>query len=117
MAAVRRYGPRILPTSVQSGTDMMRLILLALLPFLINGVYAQNKDPETTLYRRSYFYVGGTYVAQGNSSIMEGAMYVERLTPQHVTQPFPLVLVHGHGEIEIMHSRPYQFSRILTCQL
>ncbi|KAF9452026.1 alpha/beta-hydrolase [Macrolepiota fuliginosa MF-IS2] len=50
-----------------------------------------------TLHHRNYFYVGGQYVAQGNSSIMEGAMYVERLTPQHVTQPFPLLIIHGHA--------------------
>lgn len=76
----------------------MRAVLSAVLSLLACGIHAESKVSQATLHRRSYFYVGGTYVVQGNSSIMEGAMYVERLTPQHVTQPFPLLIVHGHGK-------------------
>jgi len=61
------------------------------------GAQAQEVASQGILYRRSYFYAGGTYVPQGDSSIMQGAMYVEHLVPQHVTQPLPLLVIHGHG--------------------
>jgi len=50
-----------------------------------------------TLHRRDYFYVGGDYVPQGNSTIASGQIYVEHLVPERVTQPLPLVMIHGHG--------------------
>ncbi|KAF9453619.1 alpha/beta-hydrolase [Macrolepiota fuliginosa MF-IS2] len=75
----------------------MRIVLPALLSFLICGVHARAGVPQTTLHHRNFFYVGAQYVKQGDSTIMEGAMYVERLTPQHVTQPFPLLIIHGRG--------------------
>ena len=51
-------------------------------------------------HNRSYFYVGGQYVDHGRKShIMEGQMYVERLTPAAgSTRPFPVVFVHGGGQ-------------------
>ncbi|KAF9440622.1 alpha/beta-hydrolase [Macrolepiota fuliginosa MF-IS2] len=73
----------------------MKIVLPALLSFLVCRVRAQAGVPPTTLHHRSYFYVGGQYVTQGNSTIMEGAMYVERLAPERVTQPFPLLILHG----------------------
>ncbi|KAF5388248.1 hypothetical protein D9615_000026 [Tricholomella constricta] len=56
-----------------------------------------NAATHGTLHRRSYFYVGQTYAAQGNSSIAFGQIYVEHLTPAKVTQPHPLLIIHGHG--------------------
>jgi len=52
---------------------------------------------QGTLHRRDYFYVGQTYAAQGNSSVAFGQIYVEHLTPEKTTQPFPLLLIHGNG--------------------
>jgi len=66
----------------------------ALLILVISAVFGAT---QTTFHRRTYFYAGGKYVPQGNSSIMEGSIYIERLTPQHVTQPLPLLIIHGHG--------------------
>ncbi|KAF7331750.1 hypothetical protein MKEN_00054800 [Mycena kentingensis (nom. inval.)] len=50
------------------------------------------------LHRRSYFYVGQTYVPGGTSSFAANQMYVERLTPAVVSQPFPLLIFHGQGQ-------------------
>ncbi|KAF9036061.1 alpha/beta-hydrolase [Hymenopellis radicata] len=50
-----------------------------------------------TLHTRSYFYVGQTYSSAGPSAIAHGQMYVERLTPAEVTQPYPLLFLHGGG--------------------
>ncbi|KAK0206197.1 Alpha/beta hydrolase family-domain-containing protein [Desarmillaria ectypa] len=49
------------------------------------------------LHYRSYFYVGQSYETQNGSTIAHGAMYVEHLVPARITQPFPIVFIHGHG--------------------
>ncbi|KAF8897146.1 Alpha/Beta hydrolase protein [Infundibulicybe gibba] len=61
------------------------------------GAICAAQNQQGTLHRRSYFYVGQHYVPQGNSSIAAGQLYVEHLTPAKVTQPLPIVLIHGHG--------------------
>ncbi|KAF8075977.1 Alpha/Beta hydrolase protein [Lyophyllum atratum] len=52
---------------------------------------------QGTFHRRDYFYIGQTYAVQGNSSIAFGQIYVEHLTPEKITQPFPLLMIHGHA--------------------
>lgn len=49
------------------------------------------------LHRREYFYVGGTYVPHGSSTIHHGQMYVEHLTPAQVTCRIPVLFIHGNG--------------------
>ncbi|KIY00453.1 uncharacterized protein Z520_04138 [Fonsecaea multimorphosa CBS 102226] len=55
-------------------------------------------------YRRTYFFVGGEYMADDDESkfggsIMKGQTYVERLVPvEGVRRRFPLILVHGGGQ-------------------
>lgn len=58
------------------------------------GILAQQLG---TLHRRTYLYVGQTYTPQGNSTIAADQMYVERLTPAEVTQPLPILFIHGQG--------------------
>ena len=50
-----------------------------------------------TLHTRSFFYAGGSYDSEDGSGIVHGQVYVEKLEPQSVTQPFPIVFVHGGG--------------------
>ena len=45
-----------------------------------------------------YFYVGGRYVGESSTQVMQGAMYVEVLRPRHVVHRYPLVLIHGAGQ-------------------
>ncbi len=45
--------------------------------------------------RTSYFYVGGRYQKVGEKTLMVGQMFVELRTPAKVTQPYPVVMVHG----------------------
>lgn len=47
---------------------------------------------------RDFFYVGGRYVGEPGKELMAGQMYVEKLLPAKVTQPLPLVLVHGAAQ-------------------
>ncbi|WP_299509867.1 alpha/beta hydrolase [uncultured Limnohabitans sp.] len=48
--------------------------------------------------QRSFFYVGGTYTGAPGKELMMGQMYVEKLQPKEVKQPYPLVLIHGAAQ-------------------
>lgn len=41
------------------------------------------------------FFVGGEYAGPPGARVMRGQMFVEMLTPERVTHPWPLVLIHG----------------------
>lgn len=43
-------------------------------------------EPQGTLHRRSYFYVGGSYALESKKQVRHGQIYVERLTPVHVVR-------------------------------
>lgn len=45
--------------------------------------------------RRGNFWVTGTRVTQNGKSFQKGPMYVAWESPEHITQPYPVVLVHG----------------------
>ncbi|KAF8887272.1 Alpha/beta hydrolase family-domain-containing protein [Gymnopilus junonius] len=53
------------------------------------------------LHRRSYFYIGGSYLPAVNeptdSSILSGQIYVERLVPTKVNRKYPIVMIPGNG--------------------
>ncbi|THH21853.1 hypothetical protein EUX98_g8264 [Antrodiella citrinella] len=54
----------------------------------------------STPHFRDYFYIGGHYVADPDSSSLhaDGQIYVERLTPASgVTKQYPLLMIHGSG--------------------
>ncbi|KAJ6542615.1 hypothetical protein B0H19DRAFT_1171087 [Mycena capillaripes] len=66
----------------------------------LSGAFGQQLQPQPqlgTLHRRTYFYVGQTYIPQGNSSIAAEQMYVEHLTPAEITQPHPILFIHGNA--------------------
>jgi pimeloyl-ACP methyl ester carboxylesterase len=44
------------------------------------------------------FFVGGQYVESGGKQVMAGQMYVEYLTPQKATHPYPIVMIHGTAQ-------------------
>jgi pimeloyl-ACP methyl ester carboxylesterase len=45
--------------------------------------------------RHQSFFVGGTYAGPPDAAVMHGQMFVEMLTPEQITHPYPLVLIHG----------------------
>lgn len=45
--------------------------------------------------RRGNFWVTGPRITQDGKSFQKGPMYVAWESPEHVTQPYPVVLVHG----------------------
>ncbi|KAF7373417.1 AB hydrolase-1 domain-containing protein [Mycena sanguinolenta] len=70
-------------------------LLLVSISFLSCALGQPQTQPLGTLHRRTYLYVGQTYIPEGNTSIAADQMYVERLTPATVTQPLPILIIHG----------------------
>ncbi|KAF2811396.1 alpha/beta-hydrolase [Mytilinidion resinicola] len=65
---------------------------------------------------RDFFYVGGHYE---NFTYMIGQIYVERLTPPKVTEPYPIVFIAGSGQtgtnfLKTPDSRPGWSSHFLS---
>jgi pimeloyl-ACP methyl ester carboxylesterase len=54
--------------------------------------------PVPTLAKHGYFFVGGQYIESGGKRVMAGQMYVEFLTPQKLTHPYPIVMIHGTAQ-------------------
>lgn len=81
-------------------TTQKTLASLALLTLAVLAGCATS-TPENlhlTTPQRSFFYVGGTYTNAPGKEIMQGQMYVEKLLPREVRQPYPLVLIHGAAQ-------------------
>ena len=65
-----------------------------LFSIIINYVIARDE----TLAIRDYFYAGGSYVNTSAGYIFTGQMYVEKLSPVSITQPYPIIFIHGQGQ-------------------
>jgi pimeloyl-ACP methyl ester carboxylesterase len=50
---------------------------------------------EEPVTRAGYVYVGGRYQKLGDKTVMVGQMFVQSRTPARITQPYPVVMVHG----------------------
>lgn len=72
----------------------MRFISLFATASFISTSYAGKEAQHT----REYFYVGGSYVTTTSGSLFQNQMYVEKLTPPRVSQPYPIVFLHGGGQ-------------------
>ena len=48
--------------------------------------------------REGYFFVGGRYDTVGGKELAVGQMFVQFHAPAEVTQPFPVVMVHGTAQ-------------------
>jgi len=51
--------------------------------------------PQDAVKERGFFYAGGSSYESGGKHYLENQMYVEVYVPQHLTKPYPLVLLHG----------------------
>ena len=54
-----------------------------------------SRDPVTS--RRGFFWTGIERVQSPFGTVVRGPMYVEWEEPVEVTQPYPIVLIHGGG--------------------
>jgi pimeloyl-ACP methyl ester carboxylesterase len=58
-----------------------------------------SKAKSTRIGRYGHFFVGGKYHRMPDGErIMAGHIYVESFTPVRVTQPLPIIMVHGGGQ-------------------
>lgn len=70
----------------------------------LNEKIDSSSNEDTTLHRRSYFYIGGEYVSAQTSMVSSGQVYVEHLVPIKVIKPFPIVFIPGNGMVTIIGS-------------
>jgi pimeloyl-ACP methyl ester carboxylesterase len=57
-----------------------------------------NRTPDTLDARWSVFFVGGRYQDDQGILPMSGQMYVQAIEPAEVTQPFPIIMLHGMAQ-------------------
>jgi pimeloyl-ACP methyl ester carboxylesterase len=69
---------------------------------LLSSLHVECGDTKESEPKREYFYVGGDYVniTTGNTTglYMINQIYVEKLTPPHPTQPYPIVFIPGGAQ-------------------
>lgn len=70
-----------------------RITIASLLVAAIAGC-ASPQDPV----KQGYLFAGGRYIDTKGGQIMAGQMYVEYRIPAKVTQPYPIVMIHGAGQ-------------------
>lgn len=82
------------------GHGMFRLAVCALLIGVTGPVHAQDRGRSEksplVIAKFGNFFVGGSHNANDQ---MVGAMYVEYVIPHNQTQRYPIILVHGGGQI------------------
>ncbi|KAK9421505.1 hypothetical protein SUNI508_05740 [Seiridium unicorne] len=66
--------------------------------WLITALIAGHAIGEEALHRREYFFVGGQYVNTSSGTLLQNQMYVEKLSPAEISQPYPLIFIHGGGQ-------------------
>jgi pimeloyl-ACP methyl ester carboxylesterase len=78
----------------------LAVVCAAALPIAGANAQTAQSSPKAplTLAEHGYFFVGGQYVESGGKKLMAGQMYVEYLTPQHVTHPYPILMIHGTAQ-------------------
>jgi pimeloyl-ACP methyl ester carboxylesterase len=59
---------------------------------------ARAETQPLALAGHGYFFAGGQYVENGGKRLMAGQMYVEYMTPERVTHPYPIVMIHGTAQ-------------------
>ncbi|KAI9927233.1 hypothetical protein ASPWEDRAFT_177691 [Aspergillus wentii DTO 134E9] len=83
---------------------MASFFLLALFTVLASGLagaqYPLKSDATLSdAHTRSYFYAGGQYTLNDDGEyIFTNQIYVEKLTPEKVTKPYPIVFIHGQAQ-------------------
>ncbi|MCJ2138536.1 alpha/beta hydrolase [Methylobacterium sp. E-066] len=62
---------------------------------LAAGPVQAQEPTQEPVTRAGYFYIGGRYQKLGDKTVMVGQMFVQSRTPARITQPYPVVMVHG----------------------
>jgi pimeloyl-ACP methyl ester carboxylesterase len=59
---------------------------------------AEDAAPFRPKQPAGYFFVGGRYETAEDKTFARGQMFVEYRAPERITQPYPIVLVHGTAQ-------------------
>jgi pimeloyl-ACP methyl ester carboxylesterase len=65
---------------------------------LASGAPARAAEPFKPAPGAGYFFVGGHYETAKNKTTASGQMFVTYRVPERVTQPYPIVMVHGTAQ-------------------
>jgi pimeloyl-ACP methyl ester carboxylesterase len=76
----------------------LTLLCLATGPALRAADASPETGPFKPTRRDGYFFVGGHYATAGSKTTALGQMFVEYRAPARITQPYPIVLVHGTAQ-------------------
>jgi pimeloyl-ACP methyl ester carboxylesterase len=83
------------------GSKTLSVLLLVIGSVLATGAALAQEDAlggkPLMVAKQGYFFVGGQYYTAPDGQFMKDQMYVEYQIPEHVTHPYPIVLVHGGG--------------------
>ena len=77
------------------------LALLGLMTGLAEAAPPEANAVFRPAQAQGYFFVGGRYETVGGKSIAVGQMFVQYHAPAQVTQPYPVVMVHGTAQTGI----------------
>ena len=76
------------------GTSSGRLITDCAPMSLSTRKISDTRGNKKNRHTRSFFYAGGSYAEDGT---VQDQIYVEKLEPEDVTQPYPVAFIHGGG--------------------
>jgi pimeloyl-ACP methyl ester carboxylesterase len=81
---------------------MLKIAAAGALALLCLGAGDCARADEAGLFRPAqpsgYFFVGGRYESANNRTTALGQMFVEYRAPERITQPYPVVMVHGTAQ-------------------
>lgn len=63
-----------------------------------HGARSEEAGPFKPTRPAGYFFVGGRYETANNRTTAHGQMFVAYRAPERVTQPYPVVMVHGTAQ-------------------
>ena len=72
--------------------------LLCLLASAARPFASETSDTFKPALPEGYFFVGGHYDTVGGKDAATGQMFVEYHAPKNITQPYPVVMVHGTAQ-------------------
>ena len=88
--------------SVTARTALAAGVLVLALP--AGKALAQGDSTGIALFstehigRQGFVHVGGNYVEKDGEHYMQGSMYVDVWEPKDMSQPYPIVFLHGAGQ-------------------
>ena len=75
-----------------------KLVVAFLVGTCLDSTVTRAADEALSIAKQGNFYIGGKYVESNGDMPMAGQVFVEYLTPQRQTHPYPIVMIRGGGQ-------------------